>query len=117
MARRRYIARAKKIFAGISGVFAHYVKTKADQVAFVNSLQAACGSHAPATPAFQSLLHFIYLFETHEVVSEEAVTAWYENGDNFKTDTDTRLKAQVLPFITWLAEADESDSTSGSDSD
>ena len=61
---------------------------------------------------FDRVVKILQLYYHHDLVSEEVLTKWGSKASKKYTDlpTSKKVRKAAVPFLTWLAEAEEEES-------
>ena len=89
------------------GVFDREAESKRDQVAVLRALESECMGREAGPKVLFFALQKLY---EDEVVQEEGVMQWWEEGGQEKGKNGTaEVRTLVATFVTWLREAEEED--------
>lgn len=91
-------------------IFKNYVRNDEAQKECLKALEDMSNSRGELAEVLMKVLKFLY---DSDILSEDTILQWHGSGDE-ASPTAASIRKQVLPFITWLQEADEE---SESDSD
>eukprot|EP00123_Amoebidium_parasiticum_P018232 comp24137_c0_seq1/m.43888 comp24137_c0_seq1/g.43888 ORF comp24137_c0_seq1/g.43888 comp24137_c0_seq1/m.43888 type:complete len:666 (-) comp24137_c0_seq1:679-2676(-) len=92
---------AKNIHA-LKGILANYVKSGADELVVVESLEEYC----LANPAFETMMQrLLQIMYKEELLEEDAIFKWFNRAG--LNDRQKAIRKSVKAFITWLEEAEE----------
>ncbi|KAF5023241.1 hypothetical protein F66182_4693 [Fusarium sp. NRRL 66182] len=91
-----------------------FVTSDRHEKALLGGTERLVGTLAADHPEmFQSIVKILQLYYHYDLISEEVVTKWGSKASKKYTDISTSKKVRKAaePFLTWLAEADEEESS------
>ncbi|XP_055680887.1 translation initiation factor eIF-2B subunit epsilon [Lutzomyia longipalpis] len=98
------LAALKQIYNHLGPVLKNYIKGEAAMEDCLKAIQDVCQEKDNIKPRVSQIVHFFY---SVDLVSEEAVVAWYENLD----DDAKWLRDGLKKLIVWFQEASSDESS------
>ncbi|XP_069685017.1 translation initiation factor eIF2B subunit epsilon [Periplaneta americana] len=107
----KYLNEFNKLLKHFLPIMQNYVRNSDAQQDCLQAIEDMASSTEVVQGGLTKLIHLLY---DKDVLSEENIVKWYNNGDE-ESPTASSLRKQITPFIQWLEEADEESGESESD--
>jgi translation initiation factor 5 len=89
------------------------ISSERHEKALLGGTERLLGSLGKENPdIYEKIVKILHLYYHHDLITEEVVTKWGSKASKKYVDlaTSKKVRKAALPFIKWLAEAEEEES-------